>query len=227
MTVQIKNALNFRTEATGRSASSTTGRSIYRTFFKRALDILIVVASAPFTLPVIVALAVCAALNGAAPFYRQKRVGQGGQVFDLLKIRTMVPNADALLDAYLAANPAARREWDRTQKLKDDPRVTAFGRILRKTSLDELPQLWNVLKGDMSLIGPRPMMVDQTDLYPGSAYYKLRPGITGPWQVSDRNASSFAARAKFDTDYYRDLSFGNDLAILARTICVVFRCTGY
>jgi len=98
---------------------------------------------------------------------------------------------------------------------------------LRKSSLDELPQLWNVLKGDMSLVGPRPMMVDQEALYPGRAYFELRPGITGPWQVSDRNESSFADRARFDNQYLDSLSLSVDLTILFRTVAVVLRCTGY
>jgi lipopolysaccharide/colanic/teichoic acid biosynthesis glycosyltransferase len=143
------------------------------------------------------------------------------------KIRTMVPQADRLLEAYLAENPEVRREWDLTQKLKCDPRITRFGGLLRKTSLDELPQLWNVFVGNMSLIGPRPMMVDQEGLYPGTAYYALRPGISGPWQVSKRNESSFAERAKYDTDYYLGLSFRGDLKILAQTVGVVLRSTGY
>ncbi len=139
----------------------------------------------------------------------------------------MVPNAHEHLEAYLNANPAARVEWDATQKLKNDPRITKVGRILRKTSLDELPQLFNVIKGDMSLVGPRPMMCSQRDLYPGSAYFKMRPGITGTWQVSDRNDSEFQSRAGFDNGYERNLSFGTDLSILLKTIGVVVRGTGY
>ena len=199
----------------------------YRRYVKRGLDIAFVLLLAPIALPMIVALAALVALDGASPFYRQARVGRGGGVFSLVKIRTMVPQAEEKLEAYLAADPAARREWDSTQKLKRDPRITWIGQILRKSSLDELPQLWNVLRGDMSLIGPRPMMVDQRPLYPGTAYYALRPGITGPWQVSDRNESSFADRAKFDTDYHNDLSLATDLSILVRTVGVVIRCTGY
>ena len=98
---------------------------------------------------------------------------------------------------------------------------------MRKTSLDELPQLWNVLTGDMSLIGPRPMMPDQRVIYPGRAYYALRPGVSGPWQVSDRNASTFARRADFDLDYHRTLSFTNDVKLILRTLSVVLRGTGY
>lgn len=136
-------------------------------------------------------------------------------------------DADARLAAHLAADPAMRAEWAESQKLKNDPRITAVGRFLRKTSLDELPQLWNVFKGDMSLVGPRPMMPQQRPLYPGRAYYRMRPGLTGPWQVSDRNAGSFAGRAEYDTEYHRSMSFLRDFTILVLTFWVVLRGTGY
>jgi lipopolysaccharide/colanic/teichoic acid biosynthesis glycosyltransferase len=138
----------------------------------------------------------------------------------------MVMNADQKLEAHLAADPAARAEWDEMQKLRHDPRITRVGRLIRKSSLDELPQLLNVLMGDMSLVGPRPMMADQRALYPGRGYYDLRPGITGPWQVSERNATSFADRARFDDKYNQDLSLATDARILACTVKVVLRATG-
>ena len=147
-------------------------------------------------------------------------------MFGIWKIRTMVSDADAQLEAHLAADPDAAREWHSTQKLKRDPRVTRVGRFLRKTSMDELPQFWNVLTGEMSLIGPRPMMVEQAELYPGRAYYALRPGITGPWQVSDRNDTTFAARAQYDQAYYDGLSLGVDASIFLRTFAVILLCTG-
>jgi lipopolysaccharide/colanic/teichoic acid biosynthesis glycosyltransferase len=138
----------------------------------------------------------------------------------------MVPDAEERLAAHLEAHPAAAAEWGRTQKLRQDPRVTRLGRFLRRSSLDELPQLFNVLTGDMSLIGPRPMMVDQAPLYPGRAYYALRPGISGPWQVSERNATSFADRARFDDRYDRDLSLLTDLRLILATFRAVLRGTG-
>ena len=119
------------------------------------------------------------------------------------------------LEDYLGANPVARVEWDEHQKLKDDPRITAAGRLIRKTSLDELPQLWNILRGDMSLVGPRPMMPQQAELYPGRDYYLLRPGLTGFWQISDRNETSFAARAAYDTQYCRRVSLLTDILVLS------------
>ena len=195
--------------------------------FKRALDVFLVILSLPVVLPVVLFMALLVARDGASPFYTQERIGRGGRIFRILKIRTMVPDADATFAAYLERNPEARQEWDSTQKLKCDPRITRIGGLLRKTSLDELPQLWNVLKGDMSIVGPRPMMVSQKTLYPGTAYYALRPGITGSWQVSDRNEGSFAGRAVYDTKYDADLSMATDLSILLRTVSVVMRRTGY
>lgn len=199
---------------------------LYRSGGKRVLDCLLVLLVLPVALPLILACALAVALDGKSPFYWQSRIGRNGFRFSILKIRTMVPDADKVLDAYLEANPDARREWDHKQKLCNDPRVTPVGLILRKTSLDELPQLWNVLKGEMSLVGPRPMMVDQQSLYPGLTYYRLRPGITGPWQVSERHDSGFRERARFDSEYYRNLSLKADIALLFRTVGVVFRGTG-
>ncbi len=201
-------------------------QQIYRTVFKRVLDVTLVLLMLPFVLPLVVLLAFLISRDGGSPFYTQKRVGFGGRVFTLWKLRTMVPDADAKLGRYLAENDDARHQWDAYQKLTHDPRITTLGRLLRISSLDELPQLWNVLMGDMSLVGPRPMMPEQLPLYPGTAYFALRPGLTGMWQVSDRNASTFAQRAEFDATYYGKLSFVADIKLLVATIGVVLRCTG-
>ncbi len=200
--------------------------TIYRVYLKRGLDIVLVLLAALPTVLVLGVLCLVIIRDGASPFYRQLRVGRHGRSFRMWKLRSMVPNADRLLEAYLADNPVARAEWDPRQKLEHDPRITRIGRLIRATSLDELPQLWNVLRGDMSLVGPRPMMVSQTSIYPGTAYYALRPGITGYWQTSVRNESSFVQRADFDTQYLRDLSIGTDLALMARTVRVVVKGTG-
>jgi exopolysaccharide production protein ExoY len=215
------------TVATLQSGAAKSHKRFYKTYGKRMIDIMLILFAAPFILPVVAVIALMATSKDASPFYFQRRVGKGGKIFNLVKIRTMVPNAEAALEAHLASDPVARQEWDSTQKLKNDPRITTAGHFLRKSSLDELPQLWNVLKGDMSLIGPRPMMIDQQKLYPGTAYYVLRPGISGAWQVSDRNDSSFADRATYDTDYNTNLSFKTDFSILVRTFGAVVRCTGY
>lgn len=207
--------------------STTASGRFYRTYGKRAFDIVFTLMVAPLVIVLVAGIALVLKARGISPFFSQPRVGLDGQVFQLRKLRTMVPDAEAALAAHLAADPAARAEWDATQKLKNDPRITPCGAFCRKTSLDELPQFWNVLRGEMSLIGPRPMMPDQRALYPGTDYYALRPGITGPWQVSDRNHSTFADRARFDAEYNRVLSFRGDLVIMLRTIAVVFRATGY
>ena len=207
--------------------STAARHGLYRSGLKRVFDIALVVVFAPLVVLVVAALAIGAALDGGNPFYFQDRVGRGGRIYRMWKLRTMVAGAVAKLETYLAQHPAARQEWDSTQKLKSDPRITRFGRFLRRSSLDELPQLWNVLTGEMSLVGPRPMMPCQQDLYPGTAYYALRPGITGPWQVSRRNESSFAERAHFDQGYDRSLSLATDLRLLIRTVRVVLNATGY
>jgi lipopolysaccharide/colanic/teichoic acid biosynthesis glycosyltransferase len=200
---------------------------LYRNFGKRAFDLAAVILTAPIVVPVVLILALLVALEGGRPFFTQRRVGRGNREFRILKLRTMVVDAEARLASHLASDASARAEWNAHQKLIHDPRITRVGRLLRRTSLDELPQLWNVFIGDMSLVGPRPMMLDQRALYPGSAYYQLSPGITGPWQVSDRNAVEFRSRAVFDQRYYHDLSLLTDLRILFRTVRAVLRCTGH
>lgn len=208
----------------------TRGRKrvgLYRGYFKRAFDMLAVLIAAPFVLPVVLVMGFLVKRDGGPAFYCQDRIGRGGKVFRIWKLRSMVVDADARLGEYLASDPRARAEWDEHQKLKEDPRITAVGRLIRKTSLDELPQLWNVLRGDMSLVGPRPMLPGQAPLYPGRAYYRLRPGLTGFWQISDRNETSFAGRAAYDTQYARRLSLPTDIFVLLATVWVVLRGTGY
>ncbi|MFV0492091.1 MAG: sugar transferase [Pseudorhodobacter sp.] len=191
------------------------------------MDITAVFLAAPVVLPIVAVFAIMVRQDGGSAFYTQDRVGQNGRSFRMWKLRSMVSDADARMSDYLATNPTARVEWERTQKLKSDPRITPLGSFLRSSSLDELPQLWNILKGDMSLVGPRPMMLSQKTLYPGNAYYRLRPGLTGPWQISGRNDTTFEARADFDAEYERRLAFGTDLGILLRTVGVVLKGTGY
>lgn len=199
---------------------------LYRRRFKRLLDLAGITVVAPFAVPLIAGLAAVVACQGGKPFYSQMRIGRAGREFRMWKLRTMVTDADQRMADYLEANPEARAEWDATQKLRDDPRVTRFGHFLRRSSLDELPQLWNVLRGDMSLVGPRPIMLDQRDIYPGTAYYALRPGLTGYWQTAGRNRTTFEARADYDTAYEAELSFAADARILLRTVMVVLRGTG-
>ncbi len=207
-------------------SAPTNSPGFYRSTGKRIFDIAFVLLTAPFAVPLILFLAIFLACQGVAPFFWQERVGRNGKVFRLLKLRTMVHDAEAVLKKHLANDPAAREEWNRNQKLRNDPRIIKFGTFLRKSSMDELPQFWNVLIGEMSMVGPRPMMVNQQELYPGKQYYSMLPGITGQWQVSKRNNSSFAERAHHDAEYWKNMSFSSDLSILMRTVSVVLRGTG-
>ena len=213
---------------TGRRRAQLRRRGLYRNGLKRVLDVMLVLLAAPVAVPLVLVLAlIVLVMEGGAPFYGQDRVGRSGKIYKMWKLRSMVPDAEARLADHLTADPAARVEWDSTQKLKADPRITRFGRLMRKSSMDELPQLWNVLLGDMSLVGPRPMMDGQQDLYPGIAYYRMRPGITGFWQISKRNESTFAERADFDDRYEREVSLVTDLRLLTATVGVVLRATGH
>ena len=196
---------------------------------KRALDIigagLGLVVLSPFFL--IVALMVRA--DGGPAFYAHQRVGRAGKLFGCLKFRSMVIDSQARLEALLASNPAARAEWEATRKLKNDPRITRIGRFLRSTSLDELPQLINVLRGEMSLVGPRPVQEAEIDRYYGASaahYMAVRPGITGLWQVSGRSETSYESRVALDVAYVSRPSMIADLGILLRTPVAVLSRRG-
>jgi len=202
-------------------------KTAYRHIGKRLFDLTICLIAAPFAIPLIALLALIIRCDGGKSFYTQNRIGRNGRNYKMWKLRSMVSDADGILKSYLASNPEAQAEWDKDQKLKSDPRITKFGQLLRKSSLDELPQLWNVVRGEMSLVGPRPMMPCQKALYPGTHYYNLLPGISGSWQISERNTSSFAERATFDEQYDNDLSLREDIRILKATVGVVFKATGY
>ncbi|MBZ8119295.1 sugar transferase [Roseovarius sp. LXJ103] len=201
---------------------------VYRALGKRIIDVTFVLITFPLALLFIGIPFLMLWREGGSPFYRQMRLGQNGDQFSILKLRTMVRDADQILERTLAADPALRHEWNTTQKLKNDPRITRVGAFLRKTSLDELPQLWNVFLGEMSLVGPRPMLPEQLPLY-GDAhhYFALRPGITGLWQVSNRNESHFQLRMTLDATYHYELSFIEDIRIMWRTFGAVLRRTGY
>ncbi len=200
--------------------------SIYEDYFKRALDIVIVLLSAPVVLPVCLILILLIRRDGGPAFFSQTRIGRDGKPFTCWKLRSMVPQADDMLKGYLSDNPEARLEWDEYQKLKNDPRITGLGRFMRSSSLDELPQLWCVLKGDMSLVGPRPFLPEQEPLYAGRTYYDLRPGITGLWQVNGHNDTCFAERETYDENYGKSVSLWSDICIMFRTVFVMFRGEG-
>jgi Undecaprenyl-phosphate galactose phosphotransferase WbaP len=198
---------------------------------KRVLDLAATVVGGIFVLPLIAALALLVRLESRGPiFYSDKRMGRDGELFSCVKFRTMVPDAESLLHELLAENEEAREEYLKYHKLRHDPRVTSVGRFLRKTSLDELPQLWNVLRGEMSLVGPRPYLPRESgDIgVTQEEILRVTPGITGPWQVAGRNRSAFEERVEMDVSYVSDWSVWLDLVLLVRTsACVLFSRGAY
>lgn len=191
---------------------------------KRAFDLCLAILLGLFALPVAMVIAVAIVLESGGPvFFRHNRVGRGGRPFRLWKFRTMVQNGDEVLARHLDENPEAGMEWQATRKLKNDPRVTRVGRFLRRTSLDELPQVWNILRGEMSIAGPRPIVQEEIAKY-GAAYrlYSLtRPGLTGLWQVSGRNDTTYRQRVELDAEYVRRWTPLTDWLLLLKTVRVV------
>jgi lipopolysaccharide/colanic/teichoic acid biosynthesis glycosyltransferase len=195
---------------------------------RAAIDPVVAFAMLEVLMPLLSILAILVKLDGGPIFYGHRRVGFGGREFRCWKFRTMVRDADRVLNDLLARDPEARAEWERDFKLRRDPRVTWVGRVLRATSLDELPQLANVLRGEMALIGPRPIVEAEIPRYGRhiDAYFSCRPGITGLWQVSGRNDVSYRSRVLLDREYARHRSPLLDLRILGRTVMVVLRGRG-
>jgi len=196
---------------------------------KRCFDIAVTLSSLVLWLPLLLLIAIAVKLADGGPiFYRHRRVGQNGRPFDCLKFRTMIPDADARLCRLLASDQNAELEWAENHKLKHDPRITPLGVVLRKTSLDELPQLFNILKGEMSLVGPRPIVLDEVAKYGECILYyvRARPGLTGAWQVSGRNDVDYGHRIWLDTDYVSNWSFWRDLTIIVSTFRVVLTSRG-
>nr|WP_083916018.1 sugar transferase [Methylobacterium sp. B34] len=196
---------------------------------KRSLDVSVAATALSLLLPLLLLIAVMIwATDRKAPIFRHMRIGRDGRRFGCLKFRSMIANGDAVLAAHLAANPQARAEWAATHKLSDDPRITPIGHVLRKTSLDELPQLWNVLRGEMSLVGPRPIVQAEVARY-GRAFptcFAVPPGVTGLWQVSGRSNTTYAERVALDLDYATRWSLRRDLLIMLRTIPAVLEQRG-
>ncbi len=195
---------------------------------KRILDVLGAILLGIVFAPLIVVIVFMMRKSGASVIYRHRRVGRGGQMFCCLKFRTMVPNADQVLRELLDRSPDLQAEWVRDHKLRNDPRVTRLGRFLRRTSLDELPQLWNVLRGEMSLVGPRPVVREELLRYGRnvSTYLAAKPGITGLWQVTGRNDTDYRRRVVLDTYYVRNQNLLLDLYILMKTTAVVLGGSG-
>ena len=191
---------------------------------KRLFDVTGALVLAIVSLPVFVAVAVAIRLTGSPIFYSHNRVGLGRRTFRCYKFRTMVPNAQEVLQELLHRDSRALQEWRENHKLRNDPRITRMGNFLRTTSLDEIPQLWNVLKGDMSLVGPRPVVPDELERYGNRAqrYTTVRPGMSGLWQVSGRSNLTYSRRVSLDMLYIRRQNVALDLWVLWRTIFVVF-----
>jgi exopolysaccharide production protein ExoY len=199
---------------------SLAGRAVVKWMFDKSFAILLGLAVAPFLALV---LGVVYMRGGGNPLFSHRRIGRGGVPFNCLKVRTMGPEAQGELQDLLAIDPIARKEWETSFKLHRDPRVDAFGAFLRKSSLDELPQLWNILRGDMSVVGPRPITEAEADHYGRyiAEYAAVRPGLTGAWQVSGRSDTSYAARVMLDVSYVRNWSLSEDLRIVFKTVSVV------
>jgi len=196
---------------------------------KRLFDIASASLAIALLSPLLALIALMIKLSDGGPvFYAHRRVGRRGNVFYCLKFRTMVQNGDEVLAAHFAAHPQSRAEWMATRKLQDDPRITRVGQVLRKLSLDELPQVFNILLGDMSVVGPRPVVKDELELYGPAAdcYLRSRPGLTGLWQVSGRNDVSYGTRVAFDRHYVENWSFLADLKIIVLTVPAILAGRG-
>ena len=191
----------------------------YTTRGKRIFDVAFSLCLLPAVLPVVSILALIVSLNGGAPFFKQTRIGRNGRLFSCYKLRSMVIDAEMQLSSLLVENQMAAAEWSERQKLGSDPRVTLVGRVMRKTGLDELPQFLNVLRGEMSLVGPRPVVPEELARYGAFApyYLSLRPGLTGRWQISDRSVAPYDQRVQLDVQYQKNVTFMGDLWIVLRT----------
>ena len=197
--------------------------------WKRIVDIAATLVLGLLTLPFLLSVALAIGITSKGPiFYKQLRIGKGNRLFFALKFRTMFTDAGEKLEHCLEKDPALRTQWESVHKLKDDPRVTSIGRLLRRFSLDELPQIWNVLMADMSLVGPRPIVVAEIEKYglDYAAYEAVRPGLTGLWQVSGRNDTTYQQRVDYDSFYVRNWSLGLDAQIVAKTFRAVISGTG-
>jgi lipopolysaccharide/colanic/teichoic acid biosynthesis glycosyltransferase len=209
------------------AASPTRDKTIEKNSYfdwSRVVDIVVALSAIIFFLPLFVVLILAVRLSDGGPaFFGHVRIGRGGAPFRCLKFRSMVVDADVRLKTLLANDPLARQEWERDQKLRRDPRITRLGQFLRKSSLDELPQLFNVLVGEMSIVGPRPIVQAEVERY-GRAYRhycQVRPGITGLWQVSGRNDTTYQRRVAIDRLYAQSKSLSLDAQIVLKTIPAV------
>ena len=215
----------------GIRSTSSIGLNIIERAVKRLFDLAsVLVILALFWWAIIIVAIAVRLTTGSPVIYGHKRVGRGGREFNCYKFRSMVPNADEVLAHLLATDPQAREEWSRDFKLKNDPRITRVGRFIRKTSLDEFPQLWNVLMNDMSVVGPRPVVRKELDAYYAGTcrehYLSVKPGLTGLWQVSGRNDMDYSERVELDRHYVISWGLWFDFMIVMRTVGVIFRRKG-
>jgi len=217
------------TRRAGISVRPATSRKFTSQAVKRFIDTTLagiaLVVLAPMILMVVAILLVT---QGRPIFHSHRRIGRNGVLFSCFKFRTMVVNGEEVLERHLNVNPVLRAEWNATRKLKDDPRVTSFGQLLRKNSVDEIPQLLNVIRGEMSLVGPRPIVTSEAELYGANFidYMRVRPGLTGLWQVSGRSDTSYDTRVELDTRYVAEQSLWGDIVIMAKTLPAVLSSRG-
>lgn len=216
-------------ELTVGSAGLATEHKSLASLRKRIFDFTLAGLTLIFTMPILLVIAALIKLqDGGQVLFAQERVGVNGKMFKCYKFRSMVANAQERLDHLLATDPEARAEWEQTQKLRRDPRITRLGAFLRKSSLDELPQLWNIVRGDMSIVGPRPIVENEVKKY--GAYFEeyaaVRPGLTGRWQVSGRSATTYEQRVQHDATYVQNWSFGSDVWIVVLTIPAILMSKG-
>ncbi|MBS1820785.1 MAG: sugar transferase [Acidobacteria bacterium] len=196
---------------------------------KRGLDILLILAMAPVLLALMAVVSAVVMLSSPGPiFYSHRRIRKDGAFFSMWKFRTMCVNSAEVLEDYLSEHPEARQEWNKTHKLRHDPRITPIGAFLRRYSLDEFPQLWNVLTGHMSLVGPRPIVAAEVEKYADSfeCYCRVKPGLTGLWQVSGRSELTYDERVTLDCEYVNRWSLRKDFRILAKTLRAVLKQDG-
>ncbi len=210
--------------ATPSATKAVTHSSPAKTFnyrvVKRFIEVALVVLSAPITLSICAVLGLCVILTSPGPvFFSHRRIGRSGIFFSMWKFRTMCVNSAEVLEQHLAMHPELHEEWNSFHKLRNDPRVTPLGKMLRRSSLDELPQLWNVLTGRMSLVGPRPIVAAEAEKYGSdfASYLAVKPGLTGLWQISGRSTLTYDERVALDKRYVENWSLSGDIRILLRT----------
>lgn len=231
MVFQVESGVNVSRSAASskplQNVQFTQGKPVpfSKLLFDKAFSAMALLFFAPFILSVALVVLI---LDGRPVVFAHERVGLGGRKFRCLKFRTMSNDADARLEDHLRNDPAARAEWNATCKLSRDPRLNSVGAILRKTSLDELPQLWNVLRGDMSIVGPRPVVTDEARHYKEhfADYKSVLPGLTGAWQVSGRSNTTYEERVALDVDYIKNRTFALDLKIVVKTVYVILKRDG-